>query len=227
RSRRKSQVQVGASACGSKVGGLVRMTPPPITFAGKGSPSTGHRAGVRKRTAPVAPRRVSGPTGGRTEPARNGTSRAKTTSRAKATARATAAAAPTRASAAAPTTRATAARAATGTRARPTTRTHRRRLIPRLAPLAPRRTSTRARPAGPLPARAIAYVRALPDHSLLDRIVRGRTWIAMLGVMLVGIVAMQVEELKLGASVGRALSQNATLQSRNQLLRASVSALSD
>ncbi len=49
----------------------------------------------------------------------------------------------------------------------------------------------------------------------------------MLGVMLVGIVAMQVEELKLGASVGRALSETATLQSRNQLLRASVSALSD
>jgi hypothetical protein len=49
----------------------------------------------------------------------------------------------------------------------------------------------------------------------------------MLGVMLVGIVAMQVEELKLGASVGRGLSESAALQSKNQLLRATVSALSD
>jgi cell division protein FtsL len=131
----------------------------------------------------------------------------------------------------------TAARAATagtatrvggaGTATRPATRTHRRRVVPRRAPFAPRRRSTRVRRAGPLPARAVAYIRALPDHPLLDRIVRGRAWIAMLGVMLVGIVAMQVAELKLGASVGRSLSESATLQSKNQLLRASVSALSD
>jgi hypothetical protein len=172
------------------------MTPPPITFAGKGGASTGHRRGVRKRTAPTKPRRVSGPNGGR---------------------------------AAAPTTSARDPRSGgtARTTARPTTRTHRPRLVPRLGPFAPRRTSTRIRPTGSLPARALAYVRALPDHSLLDRIVRGRTWIAMLGVMLVGIVAMQVEELKLGASVGRGLSQSAALQSKNQVLRATVSALSD
>ena len=46
----------------------------------------------------------------------------------------------------------------------------------------------------------------------------------MLGVMLVGIVAMQVEVLKLGASVGRALTQSAALQSKNQMLRATVAA---
>jgi hypothetical protein len=45
--------------------------------------------------------------------------------------------------------------------------------------------------------------------------------------MLAGIVAMQVEVLKLGASEGRSLSQSAALQSRNELLRASVSSLSN
>jgi hypothetical protein len=66
----------------------------------------------------------------------------------------------------------------------------------------------------------------LPDHPLLDRIVRGRTWIALLGVMLVGIVAMQVEMLKLGASVGRSSEQITTLQSSNEAKRASVAELS-
>jgi hypothetical protein len=78
-----------------------------------------------------------------------------------------------------------------------------------------------------LPARAVALVRSLPDHPLLDRLVRGRVWIPLLGVMLVGIVAMQVEVLKLGATVGRSLQLTGTLQSRNQLLRANVAALAD
>jgi cell division protein FtsL len=94
----------------------------------------------------------------------------------------------------------------------------------RLAP--PRRTTRARRPANaprlPLTVRAAEFVRALPDHSLLDRVLRGRTWIALLGLMLVGIVAMQVEVLKLGASEGRALTQSAALQSKNEILRASV-----
>ncbi|MGI8414226.1 MAG: hypothetical protein ACR2LV_10930 [Solirubrobacteraceae bacterium] len=73
--------------------------------------------------------------------------------------------------------------------------------------------------------RALAVVRALPDHGLLDRVVRGRAWIPILGVMLAGIVAMQVEVLGLSASMGRALERGTTLESRNQLLRASVASL--
>jgi len=80
--------------------------------------------------------------------------------------------------------------------------------------------------AGPLPQRLLGALRRAPDHPLLDRIVRGRAWIALLGLMLVGIVAMQVEVLKYGASIGRALQNISVLQSRNELLRASVSALS-
>ena len=68
---------------------------------------------------------------------------------------------------------------------------------------------------------------SLPDHSLLDRVVRGRAWIPLLGVLLAGIVAAQVEILKLGASMGRSLEQTTTLTSQNELLRDSVASLSD
>jgi hypothetical protein len=104
------------------------------------------------------------------------------------------------------------------------------------APRSPRRVSGPARPArpgrartrdqhvvrAPLAARSAAYIRALPDHALLDRIIRGRYWIPLLGVLLVGIVAMQVEVLKLNAGIGRALEQSTSLQIRNEQLRAAV-----
>lgn len=126
----------------------------------------------------------------------------------------------------------------------PARSTHRRTLPARTTPSAPRRVSgpVRGRIAQPRPAprvrrpasathqplaiRFVGFVRALPDHALLDRVVRGRTWIALLGVMLVGIVAMQVEVLKLGASEGRALQEGAALASRNEILRADVSSAS-
>jgi hypothetical protein len=86
----------------------------------------------------------------------------------------------------------------------------------------PRSASERA-----VRARIGEFIRGLPDHPLLDRIVRGRAWIALLGLMLGGIVAMQVEVLKLNASLGRSLGLSSSLQSRNGMLRASVSSLSD
>jgi hypothetical protein len=107
---------------------------------------------------------------------------------------------------------------------------------PRVAPPAPRRISgparpVRTQPAGlrgtPLRSRAVGFIRGLPDHALLDRLVRGRAWIPVLGVMLAGIVAMQVEVLKLSASTGRSIALVNSLQTRNELLRTSVSSLSD
>ncbi len=79
----------------------------------------------------------------------------------------------------------------------------------------------------PLWRRLLLGLLALPDHRWLDRLVRGRAWIPVLGVFLTGIVFMQVEVLKLGASVGRSLNQATLLESRNQQLRAEVSALSN
>ena len=101
------------------------------------------------------------------------------------------------------------------------------------APRNPRRVSGPARPARRRPsdqpvvrarlsARSAGFIRALPDHALLDRIIRGRYWIPLLGVLLVGIVAMQVEVLKLNAGIGRALEQSTSLQNRNEQLRAAV-----
>jgi hypothetical protein len=145
------------------------MTPAATTPAArKASPQ--HRR-ARQSARPVAPRRVSGPLGGRaTTPA--------------------------------------GARAATA---------------PGIA--LPRRS---ARPRGvAVPQRLGAFIRSLPDHRLLDRLIRGRWWIPVLGVMLAGIVAMQVEVLKLGASMGRSLERNSVLSSRNAALRQSVATLGD
>ena len=75
--------------------------------------------------------------------------------------------------------------------------------------------------------RALAVVRSLPEHSLIDRLVRGRAWIPVLGVLLAGIVAMQVEVLKLGTSVGKLVQRSTVLQSQNESLQASVAALGD
>ena len=101
----------------------------------------------------------------------------------------------------------------------------------------PRRVSGpatgRARVAATPPARAAGrthvrtFLRGLPDHALLDRLVRGRAWIPLLGVMLAGIVAMQVEVLKFGATIGRAIQRGSVLSVQNQQLRASVATLAD
>ncbi|MGZ4173256.1 MAG: hypothetical protein ACXVQR_02145 [Solirubrobacteraceae bacterium] len=87
----------------------------------------------------------------------------------------------------------------------------------------------RARPArtAPLSVRALAFVQSLPDRALVDRLVRGRAWIPLLGVMLAGIVAMQVELLKLNSTIGHGIDRSATLQSQNEQLRASVAGLAD
>ncbi len=114
------------------------------------------------------------------------------------------------------------------------------RVAPRRAPSrqspAPRRISGPVAPAQRPPRRSArvtpserlaAVLRSLPDHPLLDRIVRGRFWIPLLGVMLVGIVAMQVELLKLNASTGRSIELISSLQSRNDMLRADVASASN
>jgi hypothetical protein len=108
---------------------------------------------------------------------------------------------------------------------------------------APTRTRRRARPALPRPriqlprvtppnpsalARGtVAFVASLPESSLLDRVIRGRIWIPLLGVLLVGIVGMQVENLKINAGLGHAIEQTSILQSRNDWLRDDVAQLSN
>jgi hypothetical protein len=151
------------------------MTPAATTPAArKASPQ--HRR-ARQSARPTAPRRVSGPVGGRAS-----------------TAAATAASATT---------------------------------VPGVA--LPRRSATRPRRPRTAGARLRigAFIRSLPDHKLLDRLIRGRWWIPVLGVMLAGIVAMQVEVLKLGASMGRSLERSSVLSAENAGLRQSVATLGD
>ena len=67
-----------------------------------------------------------------------------------------------------------------------------------------------------------AAVRALPDHRLLDTLLRSRAWIWMLGVALGGIVFMQVSLLGMNAGIGRAVSQSTALEHSNAQLRETI-----
>ncbi|MDP1850380.1 MAG: hypothetical protein Q8K79_21505 [Solirubrobacteraceae bacterium] len=60
----------------------------------------------------------------------------------------------------------------------------------------------------------------------MDRLVRSRAWVVIVGVGLIGIVAMQVSLLKLNAGIGRAVDTVATLERSNASLKAEVSRLS-
>jgi hypothetical protein len=86
----------------------------------------------------------------------------------------------------------------------------------RVAPA--RRRATRA-------ARVLAWLRALPDARLLDRLVRGRGWIALVGVGLIGIVFLQVSLLNLNAGISRAVTAAETLERQNASLREDISRL--
>lgn len=93
------------------------------------------------------------------------------------------------------------------------------RAVPREAPRAVPRPAPREAPrAVPRPApRSLPRIRLLPD-----RLIRGRAWIPVLGILLAGIVAMRVEILKLNVSVGRSVALAGQLQGENQVLRANV-----
>jgi hypothetical protein len=201
------------------------MTPPPLalTPAAKRARKdvAGHRRELRRRASPNTPRRVSGPAGGRAGGALVGR-RAGT---ALAGGRAGAPPAASRPASLTPSP-APARPGPDPVRPRPDP------VRPRPDPVRPRTAPPRpsTAPAAPPQARRVgrriaAYIHALPEHALLDRLIRGRIWIPLLGVLLSGIVAMQVEVLKYGASIGRALENTSALTSRNEVLRASVSQL--
>jgi hypothetical protein len=68
-------------------------------------------------------------------------------------------------------------------------------------------------------------LRALPDHRVVDRLLRGRAWICLIGVALMGIVAMQVSLLKLNAGISRAVEASSTLERQNSGMEASIARL--
>jgi nucleotide-binding universal stress UspA family protein len=63
------------------------------------------------------------------------------------------------------------------------------------------------------------------DSQLVDRLVRGQGWIALLGVLLIGLVGLNVALLKLNAQNGRAAETARDLRIQNAKLRGAVSRL--
>jgi hypothetical protein len=69
-------------------------------------------------------------------------------------------------------------------------------------------------------------LRALPETRVVDGLLRGRAWIWLIGLLLGGIVAMQVSLLKLNAGISRAVTTAATLERLNAGLEADIAKLS-
>jgi cell division protein FtsL len=95
----------------------------------------------------------------------------------------------------------------------------------------PRRVSGPARPArlrqpaaGALAAERglvlglLELLQRISRHRLLDRLIRGRAWIAIVVFALLGIVTLQLTLLKLNAGIGRSLERGALLQRENAAL---------
>jgi hypothetical protein len=92
-------------------------------------------------------------------------------------------------------------------------------------PIAPRRVSGPER-------RPRAAPQALPRHSggiarlldapFLDRLIRGRVWIALVAFALLGIVAMQVAILRLGASIAHSVTEIQHLTQVNEAAETAI-----
>jgi hypothetical protein len=73
--------------------------------------------------------------------------------------------------------------------------------------------------------RTAVAVRQLPDSGLVMRMTRGRAWIAVLGVLLVGIVGLNVATLSFAASAGQIDADITTLEQENGVLKNRVALL--
>jgi hypothetical protein len=76
--------------------------------------------------------------------------------------------------------------------------------------------------APPMGLRIARRAASVQDARLLDRLVRGRAWIALVAVMLIGLVFVQVSLLKLNAGIGRNVATAQTLQQSNLELRSTI-----
>jgi len=107
------------------------------------------------------------------------------------------------------------------------------RVRTRPAPRHPRRVSGPLRPA-PVAAPPLRRgttgvferLRALPETRVMDGLLRGRAWIWLIGLLLGGIVAMQVSLLKLNAGISRAVTASSTIERQNADIEADIARLS-
>jgi hypothetical protein len=88
-----------------------------------------------------------------------------------------------------------------------------------------RKVAPKRRPAGVIPiaaghaGRAAVAVTQLPESGLIHRLTRGRAWIGVLGVLLIGIVALNVVTLSFAASSGKIDAKNTELSKENSMLQ--------
>src|SRR4051794_14824116 len=101
----------------------------------------------------------------------------------------------------------------------------------RTAPVHPRRVSGPSRrlaPAGPVPRSQTGVferISRIPDHRVVDRIIRSRGVIWLIGLLLGGIVAMQVSLLRLNTGISRAVQTQSTLEKQNMALQSVIAEL--
>jgi cell division protein FtsL len=114
---------------------------------------------------------------------------------------------------------------------RPTRRRPAQRPPRRVSGPATRRAARPATPGGavavtpPLGLRLSRAGGRVVDARFLDRLLRGRVWIALLALGLMGIVFIQVSMLRLNAGISRAITSAETLHRQNSTLRADISTL--
>lgn len=125
---------------------------------------------------------------------------------------------------AAPARRSSAAPAPAPSRTKPPKRKAPARKAPARKPARSKAAPARRAPASTRPklaavaGRTAVAVRELPDSSLVVRMTRGRAWIAVLGALLVGIVALNVATLSFAASAGQIDEQITALEKENSML---------
>ncbi|MCW2997938.1 MAG: hypothetical protein JWN65_1487, partial [Solirubrobacterales bacterium] len=77
--------------------------------------------------------------------------------------------------------------------------------------------------AAPLGLRLARRAAGVPDARFLDRLIRGRVWIVLVGAMLIGLVFLQLSLLSLNAGIGQAMETSQGLERQNAALRTQVS----
>jgi hypothetical protein len=95
-------------------------------------------------------------------------------------------------------------------------------VAPARKPAPTRRKAPARRPGGqliPIAVGTATAVRNLPDSGLMVRMTRGRAWIAVLGVLLAGIVSLNVMTLSLAAGSGHVDQNVQALDEENGFLR--------
>ncbi|HWK25730.1 MAG TPA: hypothetical protein VNS09_04160 [Solirubrobacter sp.] len=100
----------------------------------------------------------------------------------------------------------------------------------RRAPAFPRRVSGPTRRLAPVTAPLpktgpFERIVRLPDHRAVDRLLRSRACIWLIGIMLGGIVAMQVSLLRLNSGISRAVQTQSTLTLQNAELQGEIAKL--